>query len=148
MNEFKEIIKLLGTEYHLGVKIGIEKNSWKLFRNYIDTDVYFSKDNKAIMTSEKNTLEELHEFAKKHHKIDEHFVMNKISMIFSMIVCFIAVSNIYFKNNYIFVFILTSCFYNISYSVIAYYIWNKNANVRMLELRENMEKIMKKDKEK
>ena len=42
MKEFKEIKKLLGTEYHLGVKIGIEKNSWKLFRNYIDTIAFLA----------------------------------------------------------------------------------------------------------
>ena len=82
--------RLLGRYYHLCEHYGNGNDYWVLYRNYRDPKVYYSKDNKPIMTSTKNTRKELEEFALKHHKIDSEYALNYILTFMLTIVLFIA----------------------------------------------------------
>lgn len=64
----EKIRKMLGKNYHLSVS---SEGEWFLYRKYNDWDKYTSPNNKAIMTSETNTEDELLKFAKEHKRYDE-----------------------------------------------------------------------------
>lgn len=64
----EKIRKMLGKNYHLSVS---SEGEWFLYRKYDDWDKYTSPNNKAIMTSETNTEDELLKFAKEHKRYDE-----------------------------------------------------------------------------
>ncbi len=64
----RKIRKMLGKNYHLSVS---SEGEWLLFRKYDDWDKYTNPNNKAIMTSETNTEDELLKFAKEHKRYDE-----------------------------------------------------------------------------
>lgn len=68
IKEFSKIREQLGREYHLGVSWKPNEITWALYRNYDDPEIYFSKDNKAIMTSATHSYEDLEKFAKEHKK--------------------------------------------------------------------------------
>ena len=147
MKSIEEIRKLLGNDYHLSVKYSVFESKiqeWKLYRNYNDTRVYFSPDNKLIMSNETNTIDDLYNFAKKHHKIDEHLYMSKFNIIIAWLCLLLVILNIvFFKNDIIRGFILGIDFMIIVSSLVSHNIWNKNWKVNMLELQENLEKICK-----
>ena len=147
IKEIKKIRKLLGNDYHLGIKYSAFESKiqeWKLYKNYNDTRVYFSPDNKAIMSNETNTIDDLYNFAKKHHKIDEHLYMSKFNIIIAWLCLLLVILNIvFFKNDIIRGFIFGIDFMIIVSSLVSHNIWNKNWKVNMLELQENLEKICK-----
>ena len=64
----RKIREMLGKNYHLSVS---SEGEWFLYRKYDDWDKYTSPNNKAIMTSETNTEDELLKFAKEHKRYDE-----------------------------------------------------------------------------
>lgn len=80
----RKIRKMLGKNYHLMVS---SDGKWSLFRKYDDWDKYISPNNKAIMTSETNTEDELLKFAKEHKRYDEL----KIRCIVRSLILFVAV---------------------------------------------------------
>lgn len=80
----EKIRKMLGKNYHLMVS---SDEKWSLFRKYDDWDKYISPNNKAIMTSETNTEDELLKFAKEHKRYDE----SKIRCIVRNLILFAAV---------------------------------------------------------
>ena len=138
-----KIRKLLGDKYHLSEHI-LEDGSeeWVLFKRYDEPKIYFSKDNTSIMSSETNTIEELYEFAKKHHEIDEHQTMGIVNIVVAWIALIILIINMFvFKNNSIRWFIVGINFCVIIYSFISHIIWNKNWKVKMLEIKERLNKL-------
>lgn len=147
-NRERKIRKLLGDKFHLCISYenSLDDPKWSLYRNYVDSKVYFSNDNKIIMSSETNTIDDLYEYAKEHHQIDEHFIMSKSNVIIAWIFMLITIINIIlFKNDILRGFIFGVDIMIIFYSILSYIIWNKNWKVRMLELRENLKKISSED---
>lgn len=147
--EFDKIRNLLGNKYHLCIKIGenFEVNEWHLFRRYDDTKVYFSEDNVEIMSSEANTLEELKEFAKKHHQIDEHTFMSYLYMLITWVAfAILMVNTVTWKSNIVRIVIITMDLTCLLLDIIAHCIWRKNWNVRMYELKENLKNLSKERK--
>lgn len=149
--EIRKIRKLLGDRFHLCVKYddNVEPSEWHLFRRYGDAKVYFSKDNGEIMSSETNTLEDLMEFAKKHHKIDEHKAICELIIGIIYIAFIVIMLNIFLWNsNVIRVIVLTIDLICIIINIFSHIIWNKNWKVDMYELDENYKQTLKEIEEK
>lgn len=140
MNEKEnKIRKLLGNEYHLCTHYDEDLNLkyWVLHRHYKDPKIYFSDLNKPIMTSDNSTIDDLYEFAKKHHKIDvtkSILMVNTIICFFSMIV--LTLNIIFFNNDFIRYFILGMDIAIIIIDIVIYKARNHNFDVDMLELKE------------
>ena len=146
MTKESEIRKLLGDRFHLCVSYedGFDNPKWILFRNYDDSKVYFSNDNGVIMSSETNTIDELYEYAKSHHQIDEHFSIGRLNIIMAWVCMILMIINIIlFKNETLRGLLIGIDLMIIIYSIVSHHIWNKNWKVRMLELRENFLRIQK-----
>lgn len=144
MKNEKEIRKLLGKDYHLSIVTdGKELKQWILFKKYKDTDVYFSKDNKSIMSSEENTEEELYEFAKKHHRLDYREVEARVRIISLICVFILSIINI-FIDGVLLEFVLISDFWLLIWMFVNNKIFINNWKVDMLELHENFQKRKKK----
>ena len=94
IDRIEKIRKILGDEYHLAALIGLkEVKYWALYKKYRDPKIYFSEDNKAIMASDNNSLDELYDFAKKHHKINEHIILNLVNVVIALITLVLVVVN-------------------------------------------------------
>lgn len=146
MKNESKIRRLLGNDYHLYTSIKFVNSmdhitEWKLFKKYTDSNVYFSKDNKPIMDSEHNTEEELLQFAKTHHKIDEHRAMAMARIIIAWSVCVILILNIFINSNTIRWACLTIDLVLVLETIISHIIWSYNWKVDMRILRENFRKL-------
>ena len=144
--EERKIRKLLGNRFHLCIKYNenLEIDEWHLFRNYDDSKIYFSEDNNEIMSNETNTIEDLMEFAKKHHKIDEHKVIQELIIVIAYFTVIFAILNCFlWKNVIISTTIMAIDLTIILISVVGAIIWDKNWKVDMMELDENYKKRMK-----
>lgn len=136
MKNENKIRKLLGKDYHLGVYHKFVNPydtiiQWKLYKNYDDVDIYFSNDNKPIMDSEHNTTDELLEFAKTHHKIDEHKAFNLIILILLFILFILAVINIFISKKELRYIILSNDLILMIEITISNIIYNHNWKVKM-----------------
>ena len=134
--KLKKIIKLLGNDYHLSLKYDGSIN-WILFKKYIDSEIYFSKDNKPIMSSKENSLNELLNFAKKHHKWNYcNFAFPIIMPLLILVLILIAINSIFFKSGYLgglFIGIDFGCFIGTSiYELINIH----NDKIELLEIDE------------
>ena len=138
--EFK-IRKILGNKYHLSTEYGgenCELTKWVLFKKYENGDpIYWSADNKPIMSSDTHTLDELYEYAKKHKKINFELFYSKLRTYFAFIICIIAIANIFINSTTLRTIVLTSGVIIILSSIIQFVIVNKNHKVNMLEIEEN-----------
>lgn len=147
----RKIRELLGNDYHLFTKYSdnLDIEEWHLHRNYKDAKIYLSEDNKEIMSSENHTLEDLYDFAKKHHRISIAPTFSKIIvyiMIGIMILC--ALNIIFWHNKYISTFVLGFDIAIIIADIILFTLDNKNFDVDMLELNEYFERDLKELEEK
>lgn len=143
MKNEKEIRKLLGNDYHLSIEMkNGEIMQWALFRNYTDSGIYFSEDNKAIMRSGLNTEEELYDFAKKHHRMDYNKFGNKVVKFSIMLVFVIAIINV-FLGGVFSQFVLTSDLWLLIWLYTNHKIYEHNWKVDMLELAESFERRKK-----
>lgn len=106
LKSIQKINNQLGHEYHLAVKRESNKIAWSLYKKYDNPKVFFSKDNEAIMTSEKNSLEELKEFAKKHKKLTAINFEYPLSFIYTLLTLILAIANLWLNNTFIRGFIL------------------------------------------
>lgn len=142
LNEEK-IRKLLGTRFYLSTKYSEEQIcEWHLYRNYIDTRVFFSKDNQEIMNSEKNTTEELYDFAKKHYIPDWNMKTRKIIVLLLLLNLISSIINIFIGSKIISIIVLTNDFdFLLIYLILSCY-WNKKWKVDMLEITEETERLM------
>ena len=134
MKNESKIRRLLGKDYHLCVYykyITPYDNivQWKLYKHYDDIDVYFSNDNKPIMDSEHNTTDELLEFAKTHHKIDEHIVINLIRLILLHILFVLAIINIFISKKELRYIILSNELILMIEIIVSNVIYNHNWRV-------------------
>jgi len=139
--------KMLGDRFHICVEHTPEKDNWYLFRKYIDTRVYYSNDNKEIMNSEKNTIDELYDFAKKHNKIDGNYKTRKFIFIMCVLNLILSIVNIFIKNKVITTIVLVNDFDFILIYFVLFHYWNKNWEVDMLELKEEHERLEKEIKD-
>ncbi len=99
--KIKKIIKLLGSDYRLSLKYD-GSIKWILFKKYIDSEIYFSEDNKPIMSSKQNSLNELLDFAKKHHKWNYcNFAFPTILSSLLLLLIFEHINILVFKNKYL-----------------------------------------------
>lgn len=139
-----QIRKMIDNRFHICTKCNFETHlyEWVLFRRYVDSRVYMSNDNVAIMSSETNTYEELYDFLKKHHKIDEHFVIGKARILLALLALITTIINIIFiKSDSIKWFIYGIEFVIISGCLLSNYVWNKNWEVDNLEILENAKRV-------
>lgn len=146
--DLHNIRELLGNRYHFHEEYDENLNlvRWVLFRNYDDMRIFLSPDNKAIMSSEKNTLKDLYDYAKTHHVIDEHRFMSIFGIYYSIFALLLTFINIIFLNNDT----LRGFIYGIDLTVILYCsishkIWNKNWKIKTFELKENFIRNHKND---
>ena len=152
LEEFKRLNKLrkyTKDKYHLCVSTDLEKNEWQLYKRYVDQDVYFSKDNKAIMTSEANTIEELEKYLKEHYEPSFWDVVNKASLYIMAVlwVLYIAVLIIFKKSTYFSGFLLGGLVINLVYLVISAKLMQRHYDVVFLELVEESNRLDKKSRE-
>lgn len=147
LNKEKEIRKLLGNRYHLYVSWEENKIEWKLYKKYENGDIiYFSDDNKAIMTSETHTEEDLYKFAKSHHKIDLHNSNRKLRGIIFVIVFTLCFIKFFVKDNFIIdTIIYTADAILLIWMMNEHRIWTKNWKVDMLEIKENFKRLRDKN---
>lgn len=144
MNKENQIRKLLGNRYHLGVEYdGSKVLKWSLYKKYKDLNIYFSKENQPIMTSETNTEEELYNFAKLHYKKDYNKQGSKIIGISLIVVWIVSIINIFFNGKFT-QFVLISDLWLIIWMISNNNVFNTNWKVDMLELKEHWEKTRKK----
>ena len=140
MNEKeKNIIKLLGNEYHLCTHYDEELNLkyWVLHRHYKDPKIYFSDLNKPIMTSDDSTIDDLYNFAKKHHKINIQRAAVMVNLIITYICLIILILNSFiFNSDFIRYFVLGMDIEIIIINLVLWKFDNHNFNVDMLELKE------------
>ena len=143
LNKEKEIRKLLGNRYHLYVGMEEDKIEWRLFKRYENGDnIYYSADNKAIMTSETHTEEELYQFAKSHRKIDLHKSNLKLRMIIFVIIFILCFINFFVKDNFIIdTIVFTADAILLIWMICEHIIYTKNWKVDMLELKENFKRL-------
>lgn len=136
MKNESKIRRLLRYDYHLCVYYKFITPydtivQWKLYKNYDDIDIYFSNDNKPIMDSEHNTEKELLEFAKTHHKIDEHKAVNLIRLILLYILFILAIINIFISKKELRYIILSNELVLMIETIVSNAIYNHNWKVKM-----------------
>lgn len=140
-NKINEIRKLLGNEYHLYEGVSINGIKWILYRRYLDSKVYFSNDNEAIMSSETNTIDDLYKFAKDHHKVDEIEVELTIDSIIAFLLMILQIINFaVLKNDYIKGLILGSDLMIIISCLTKLIIVEKNNKKELNEIREQFKR--------
>ena len=135
IDRIEKIRKILGDEYNLAALKGLEEvKYWVLYKKYRDPKMYFSEDNKAIMASDNNSLDELYDFAKKHHKINEHIILNLVNVVIALITLVLIVVNAAFIKSEllrgVFLGVDLSMWINV---VVGYVIYKKNQRVDYLE---------------
>lgn len=145
MKKINKIRKMLGDRYHLSVESdGVEITGWVLFKNYTNGDpIYWSKDNRSIMRSEENTLEDLYKFAKTHQKLDLDKVILRVSLWILTVALIICIINFYFHSNILRTIIWTIDAMVILIDAVVHIVFNKNFKVDMRELNENWIRRMK-----
>jgi hypothetical protein len=138
MKRENKIRKLLGNKYHLSISYepDMEHYHWVLFKKYDDPFIYYCDANKEIMSSDKNTEDELYEFAKAHHEIDEHRFMSILNIIMTWIAFILMIVNIFIKDTTIRGFAYGIDFMVVIYVVISYKIQMKNIKVKWLNKTE------------
>lgn len=139
MDKYNKIRKFLGKDYHLSITCNFDgPDKWVLYKNYNDPKIYFSEDNTPIMTSEKNTIEELLIFAKQHHKIDEHFAMSYFRTVVLFLVVVLATINCFINNSIVRTIIYTVDILLLIECLISSKIWNKNFEIEKKEMLTNL----------
>lgn len=132
-------------KYHLGIEDDTKNITWSLYRNYIDQDVFMSEDNKAIMTSKTNTIEELEKYLKEHYEKDFLKVFTKTSL-FIMItlwLSYIVILPICKRSDYFAGFLLGGLVINWIYLMISYLLDQQHYDVLLKELLEEGVKLDK-----
>ena len=143
MKNESKIRRLLGNDYHLFVSYDNDEVKWLLFKNYDNPKVYFSKDNEAIMSSETHTEEELLKYAKEHHNINEHCIMNSTRCIMLIITLILATVNIFLHDVVLRTIILSVNTVFMIEIIISELVYNHNHNVKMRILNEHIIRSMK-----
>lgn len=147
MKNESKIRRLLGYDYHLCVYYKYITPydtivQWKLYKKYDDIDIYFSNDNKPIMDNEHNTEDELLEFAKTHHKIDEYKAANITRLILLIILLILSIINMFIHNVSLRHIIISSEIILLIESIVSFNVHNHNWRVKVKNVIEkNAEKF-------
>ena len=137
MKKELKIRRLLGNNYHLYIKFEEDGTyKWKLYRRYSDKDLYFSKFNKAIMTSEDSTEKDLLKFAKKNREYDYSEIEGCVDFTISLIMCILAVINLFIKSNTMAIIIISTSIHIFIKSLIRMDVNDKKFNNNMKRLKE------------
>lgn len=137
MKKELKIRRLLGNNYHLWVNLKEDGAcKWKLYRKYSDKDLYFSKFNKAIMTSEDSTEKDLLKFAKKNREYDYSEIEGWVDFTISLIMCILAVINLFLKSNTMAIIIISTSIHIFIKSLIRMDVNDKKFNNNMKRLKE------------
>lgn len=144
MKQLFKIKKMLGDKYHLTIIYSkkLEGFEWELYRQYDDPKVYYSIDNKAIMSSKNNTIDELYKYAKKHREINPHFIISISNIGIATAVFLATLANSIFYNNET----LRGIFMGMDvmillYSLLAHELYRKKLEIKRLEKLENFDKF-------
>lgn len=135
-----EIRRMLGENYHLSTEYGCYDDDykiikWVLFEKFDNPKVYFSDDNKAIMSSDTHTWEELEKFAKENRNYDFRDVMKTI-VIIEEVLCGINIVGILLCfNNFVKGFIIGSIISIVFIDLIIFIMQDHNHKVKMKKLR-------------
>lgn len=109
MDKYRKIIEWLGNDYHLSIVNNPGKpDRWYLYRYYSDPDLYFSNDNRAVMTSEKHTYKQLYNFAKKSRMVNIPLLNSYTRLGITAITLILATINLVLSNTILRVIIYTS----------------------------------------
>ncbi len=150
----EKIRKNLGDNFHLGMEYDLdnEKNwyikSWKLFEEYDNPKVYFSKDNTPLMDSEHDTLDELYEFSKQVKEYDEATIKTIVNITMIMIVFIIATYlriNCNMKYAYLIAWIAYAII--ILEHFISFFFIIKKSNFRLSKLAKRRTRLIKEENE-
>lgn len=137
MKKELKIRRLLGNNYHLWVNLKEDGAcKWELYRKYSDKDLYFSKFNKAIMTSEDSTEKDLLKFAKKNREYDYSEIEGWVDFTISLIMCILAVINLFLKSNTMAIIIILTSIHIFIKSLIRMDVNDKKFNNNMKRLKE------------
>lgn len=76
--EIEKLIKIKGiinkSKFHLWIRTDLDKKAeWQLYQVFADYDKYMSPDNKAILDSEADSIEELINYLQKHNGFHNRF---------------------------------------------------------------------------
>ena len=144
MKNEKKIRGMLGDKYHL---CSNNDGEWVLYRYYQDPDIYFSKDNKAIMSYKTHSEEDLYEYLKAHREWNLDLIMTKTISAMLLVVWVMAIFNI-FKHSDILKLIIISCFLpNIIISLMMSIVRCHNIKVRYRDLMYNVKRVTNEDSE-
>ena len=147
MKKENEIRKFLGEDYHLCVEIFADGQPvvWRLYKRYKNIDpIFWSKDNKAIMSSEFNTEEELYDFAKSHRRFNWPMISRKVRMTILLSLLALSIVNaIFLRIETISIFILSCDFILLIWALLDFWSADNNMKVDILELEDNSARFKK-----
>ena len=139
MKKELKIRRLLGNNYHLCVELKEDGTcKWELYRRYSDKDLYFSKFNKAIMTSEDSTEKDLLKFAKKNREYDYIEIDGHINLAVSLITFILAIINLFLRNHTMAIIILSTGIHTLIKSFVRMHVYEKNFDNKMKRSKEEV----------
>ena len=145
MKNEHEIRKMLGDRYHLTTKYDFVLDSvveWRLFKTYKNGDpIYYSNDNKVLMSNETHTEEDLFEFAKSHKKFDVFKTHIKVQKVIISIILLMSLINIFIGLRTISIIVLTCYVMLLIWLFTNTIIFNKNYKVDVLETFDNWKRF-------
>lgn len=137
MKKELKIRRLLGNNYHLCVELKEDGTcKWELYRRYSDKDLYFSKFNKAIMTSEDSTEKDLLKFAKKNREYDYSKIEGCVDFTISLITFILSIINLFLRNHTMAIIILSTGIHVLIKSFIRIHVYEKNFDNKMKRSKE------------
>lgn len=144
MKNEKKIRRMLGDKYHL---CSDNEGWWVLYKYYKDADIYFSPDNKSIMSSDTHTEEDLMKYLKSHAEWDLHTAMMKYDFVLSLLVFPLALANIFLGNMFLRGVLLALVLMLVGVTIVNNVVMMHNNKVQLTEFREYMEQIEKRRSE-
>ena len=138
MKNEKKIRGMLGDKYHL---CSNDDGEWVLYRYYQDPEVYFSKDNKAIMSYKTNTEEDLYEYLKAHREWNLDLIMTNTISVILFVIWIIAIINIFKHSDTVGLIIAIGFLPNIIISLVMSIVRRHNIKVRYRDLMYDVEKV-------
>lgn len=144
MKNEKKIRGMLGYKYHL---CSNNDGEWVLYRYYRDPEVYFSKDNKAIMSYKTDTEEDLYEYLKAHREWNLDLIITKTIGAILFVVWLMAVINIFKHSDTLRLVIAAGFLPNIIISLVMSIVRHHNMKVSYRDLMYTAKKVLNEDSE-
>ena len=144
MKNEKKIRGMLGNKYHL---CSNDDGEWVLYRYYQDPDIYFSKDNKRIMSYKTNTEEDLYEYLKAHREWDLDLIITKIIAAMLFVIWIMTIINIFKHSDTVRLIILVGFLPNIIISFVMGIVRCHNIKVHYRDLMDITKRVTNEDSE-